>query len=153
VPEPERQNPAPGVHIQSDSPTIVFLTIHTADHGRWLAREDSHRGILEAWEEADAWRIGHYLLMPDHVHLFCTPVRIEFSIETWITFWKSRFSKRHRQPGWKWQSRGWHHRLRSAESYEQKLHYVKANPVRAGLVANAEDWPWYGKIHDLIWHG
>ena len=129
----------------------MFLTVPTADRGRWLACDDNHRLIQEAWQEADAWVIGHYLLMPDHLHLFCTPVRTEFSIEQWIKYWKSLFSKRHRQPEWRWQSRGWHHRMRTAESYAEEQHYMWQNPVRAALVAKPVDWPWQGKLHDLIW--
>ena len=33
------------------------------------------------------------------------------------------------------------HVIRSEESYEQKWVYVRDNPVRAGLVRSAEDWP------------
>jgi putative transposase len=150
-PEPERHYPAPGVQLQDDMPTIVFLTVHTADRGKWLASGESQDALIAAWEEADAWAVGHYLLMPDHLHLFCAPVNPEFSIERWITFWKSRFAKRHRRSDWRWQSRGWHHRLRSGDSYAEELRYVWNNPVRANLVPRPEDWPWQGKIRDLFW--
>ena len=149
--QPERQHPAPGVLLQEDGPTLVFLTVHVARRDRWLAREDCHRWLLESWQEANSWRIGHYVILPGHLHLFCTPVKLELSIEQWITFWKCRFVKRHRHADWKWQSRGWHHRLRTTESYEEKLHCVRQNPVRAGLVEKPEDWPFQGKLHDLIW--
>jgi hypothetical protein len=36
--------------------------------------------------------------------------------------------------------------LRSEESYAQKWGYVRDNPLRAGLVANADDWPYAGEI-------
>ena len=39
--------------------------------------------------------------------------------------------------------------LRSEESYAQKWDDVRANPVRAGLVSDAEDWPFAGEIVDL----
>jgi len=38
------------------------------------------------------------------------------------------------------------HVLRSNESYSQKWNYVRENPVRAGLVKSAEDWPYQGEI-------
>jgi hypothetical protein len=38
------------------------------------------------------------------------------------------------------------HLLRNDESYTQKWEYVFQNPVRAGLVARAEDWPYAGEI-------
>ena len=45
-----------------------------------------------------------------------------------------------------WQRRFFDHVLRSDESYAQKWNYVRDNPVRAGLVAKAEDWPYAGEI-------
>jgi hypothetical protein len=48
-----------------------------------------------------------------------------------------------------WQKRFFDHVMRSAESYEQKWTYVRDNPVRAGLVGRAEDWPYQGEIHHL----
>ena len=48
-----------------------------------------------------------------------------------------------------WQSGFFDHLLRSIESYGQKWQYVRANPVRASLVACAEDWPYQGEIVTL----
>jgi REP element-mobilizing transposase RayT len=45
-----------------------------------------------------------------------------------------------------WQPGFFDHLLRNAESYEQKWHYVRENPVRAGLVSRAEDWSYQGEI-------
>ena len=150
--EPGRHTPAKGVHVSMGGPNWVFLTVCTEKRERWLAQASVQRTLHEIWEhKATTWLVSDYLLMPDHLHLFCSPVNVEFSIEKWITFWKSRFAKRHRQPNWKCQSRGWHHCLRTAESYFEKLHYVLLNPVRAGLVEKTEDWPFQGKLHDLIW--
>ena len=36
-----------------------------------------------------------------------------------------------------------------SESYEQKWSYVRENPVRAGLVAVADDWSWQGEVERL----
>ena len=35
--------------------------------------------------------------------------------------------------------------------HDAKWDYVLQNPVRAGLVARAEDWPLAGEIHELRW--
>ncbi len=45
-----------------------------------------------------------------------------------------------------WQRGFFDHLLRSDESYAQKWQYVWDNPVRAGLVAKAEDWAYAGEI-------
>jgi hypothetical protein len=46
----------------------------------------------------------------------------------------------------RWQSGGLHHRIRSWEGAEEKRRYMMLNPVRAGLVARPEDWPFRGEI-------
>ena len=45
-----------------------------------------------------------------------------------------------------WQKEFFDHVLRSDESYESKWDYVRENPVRAGLVSRADDWPYAGEI-------
>jgi putative transposase len=145
------RRPSAGVQWQDEGPTIVFLTVHTANRKGWLTSGDNHALLRAAWEDAAVWAVGNYVLMPDHLHLFCAPSGRGISIEGWIAYWKSRFSRRHGRPDWKWQSRGWHHRLRTAGSYAEKLHYVRNNPVRAGLVTAVEEWLWQGKMQDLVW--
>ena len=60
-----------------------------------------------------------------------------------------RLAKQIEHPGTKspiWQRGFFDHLLRSDESYAQKWNYVRENPVRAGLVRNADDWPYSGEI-------
>jgi putative transposase len=45
-----------------------------------------------------------------------------------------------------WQKTFFDHVLRNSESYADKWEYVSENPVRAGLVQRAEDWPFQGEI-------
>ena len=42
-----------------------------------------------------------------------------------------------------WQRDFFDHRLRKAESYREKADYIRANPVRAGLVKAPQDWPYF----------
>jgi len=37
------------------------------------------------------------------------------------------------------------------ESYSEKWNYTVQNPVRAGLVSNAEEWPFQGEIVSIRW--
>ncbi|MGD1019727.1 MAG: transposase [Verrucomicrobiia bacterium] len=48
-----------------------------------------------------------------------------------------------------WQREFFDHVLRSEESYAEKWEYVRQNPVRAGLTARVEDWPYQGEVHPL----
>jgi len=45
-----------------------------------------------------------------------------------------------------WQRGFFDHVLRNDESYGHKWNYVRENPVRAGLVTKADDWPYSGEI-------
>ena len=49
-----------------------------------------------------------------------------------------------------WQREFFDHVLRASESYSEKWNYVFENPVRAGLVTRADDWPYAGEIEMLI---
>ncbi len=168
---PQRQNPASGVHLQLGRSNIVLLTINTEKREPWLANETAHQLLRQTWSEAAAWLVGDYLLMPDHLHLFCAPRDSHFTIEEWIKYWKREFALKQKrlagtltppdaahamrltQPEWKFQSRGWHHRLRDGENYSEKWTYVQENPFRKGLVQRIEDWPFKGRIFELMWSG
>jgi len=149
-PRPVRRNPATGVHVFNGQPTVVFLTVTTLHRGRGLADPKIHQRLVEAWKEADSWLVGSYVLMPDHIHLFCSPRNEDVSIEHWIAFWKRQFRRKCSNAP-RFQSRGFHHRLRRDENYSEKLDYVRQNPVRAGLVSGPEEWPYQGVLHELGW--
>ncbi len=148
-----RQTPAKGVHIMSGSPSWVFLTVCTEKRTTWLAKNTVQHALHDIWlNAATAWLVSDYLLMPDHLHLFCAPYDLKFNIERWIAFWKDRFSKIHPDTG-TFQTGGFHHRLRDGENYSQKWLYVRENPVRAGLVKAPQDWSYSGRVHDIRWTG
>ena len=146
-----RRTPAKGVHISLGGPNWIFLTVCTEKRERWLAQASVQRALHDIWKNtAKAWLVSDYLLMPDHLHLFCAPRDLKFTIERWLGFWKDRFAKVHPDIG-TFQAGGFHHRLRDGESYAQKWQYVRENPVRQGLVKQPEDWPYFGRVHEIHW--
>ena len=88
--------------------------------------------------------LGRYVIMPDHVHLFVRGDR-NFTLSSWIGGLKRAISVRLESPKL-WQPGLFDHILRSDESYAEKWNYVHDNPVRAGLVKAANDWPYQGEI-------
>jgi len=132
-------------------PTIVFLTVCTKDRKPWLAQDHVHKALRETWTNASAWLVGFYLLMPDHVHLFCGPNDLECSLQVWLSYWKRQFSCLHLQDTGGWQRDGWDTRLRREESYSTKWEYVRQNPVRKGLCVKPEAWPYQGELNVLRW--
>jgi REP element-mobilizing transposase RayT len=87
--------------------------------------------------------------MPDHVHLFVAFPRQGITLSQWIQALKSVLGKELLRLGYQkphWQEGFFDHLLRTGESYAEKWEYVRMNPVRAGLCARLEDWPYQGEI-------
>ena len=133
---------------------IYFVTATTNKRRNLLNRADVHQSFIQfARNGSDhgVW-IGHYVLMPDHVHLFARFGRDSISLSIWQKSFKNTISKILRTanfapPHWK---RGFFdHVIRSRESYDQKWRYVRENPVRAGLAPSAEEYPYGGEIFRL----
>ncbi len=78
------------------------------------------------------------LLMPDHLHGILSFNRDPGMQKSIIEFKKytARFF------GISWQRDFFDHRLRKDESYVEKAHYIRMNPVRAGLCASPKEWPY-----------
>jgi len=146
-----RRHPAKGVLIFRDQPTIVFATICSRKRRFHLANDSVHNSLVESWRAASAWLVGFYLIMPDHVHLFCAPNNEDHKIEEWISFWKRRLRRQLKTPEALLQAHSFHHRLRRDESYSEKRDYVRMNPVRAGLIADPDRWPYQGILNELPW--
>jgi len=132
---------------------LIYVTACTKRRRPILASSLGHEAILGAWSAASKWLVGRYVVMPDHVHLFCAPNAIEApSLEKWMKYWKSRATSNMRKPGGTvWQRDHWDRQLRSGESYDDKWEYVRSNPVRHGLVIKADDWPYQGELNELRW--
>src|SRR4051794_34497053 len=88
-PLPQRKHPIHRLVPTTAKPTIVFLTVCTKDRRPWLAHPDVHDAFRHVCSNAQAWLVGRYVVMPDHLHLFATPGTPELPLENWIRFWKS----------------------------------------------------------------
>ena len=134
---------------------IIFLTVCTEKRKAILNNETVHQLLLESWGKADAWLVGRYVLMPDHLHLFCSPVGVEYpSLKSWVGYWKSLSARAwpERDVGKVWQRDFWDTQLRKGESYSEKWNYVVKNPVRASLTDDERLWPFQGEMNVLQWH-
>lgn len=151
-----RNHPAHWPAYERDNlSVIVMVTVCTDKRKKILANPEAAQVILDAWRAADHWLVGRYVILPDHIHLFCTPGRPEaLGVQRWIAFWKSHASKRwpHREQQPIWQIDCWDTQLRRGESYSAKWEYVRNNAVRHGLVTHAEDWLYQGELNILDWH-
>jgi REP element-mobilizing transposase RayT len=138
-------------------PQIYLVTTCTHQRRAVLAADalagELTRALREASEKT-GWRVGRYVIMPDHIHFFCAPTPEAQSLSEFVGQWKrwtTRLSWRHGLKGKLWQ-REFHDRLlRSGESYAAQWHYVVQNPVTAGLCDTPDDWSYQGDIVPFEW--
>jgi REP element-mobilizing transposase RayT len=53
-----------------------------------------HALLIKAWTLARHWTVGRYIVMPDHLHLFCSPADPEAeNVKDWAAYWKSLVSR------------------------------------------------------------
>jgi putative transposase len=154
--QPQRKRPAHFPPIETGfQSVIVFLTVCVNQRRPLLANERAARLIVEAWQASTFWRVGRYVIMPDHIHLFCAPnTHPAHSLKKWIECWKNHVTREwtNRSQVPIWQREFWDRQLRRVESYDEKWEYIKNNPVRHGFVSRGEDWPYQGELNVLEWH-
>ena len=85
-----------------------------------------------------------YCLMPNHVHFIAIPT-YENSLASTFRICHTRYAsylhKKKNLKGHLWQGRFFSSVLDDAHLYAA-VKYVELNPVKAGLVKHAWDWPW-----------
>ena len=99
--------------------------------------------LAEAAERARA-QVWAYCLMPNHVHIVLTPEDEQGLARTFGELhrrYTGFINARRRTTGHLWQGRFGSVAMDEAH-FVTALRYVALNPVRARLVARAEDWAW-----------
>lgn len=131
------------------SGAVFFVTICCAvRRTNQLCQNEVAGCLFEAVEfrqRAHRWYVHLLLLMPDHLHALISFPAQE-SMATVVANFKEITAKR---TGVRWQTGFFDHRLRTTESYDEKAAYIRANPVRAGLMTPADKWPWVWPAADL----
>jgi len=105
---------------------------------------EAYLALMRKWCDARGVEIWAYCLMPNHVHLVAVP-ETEDGLARAIGEAHKRYTyminSREHWTGYLWQGR-----FASFPMDEEYLlaavRYVELNPVRAGLVERAEQWPW-----------
>jgi putative transposase len=134
---------------------IDFVTLCVQRRLRFLANSATFAAIEGVILEIERWRVIAGVIMPDHVHCIITPTDDRaISAGDFATGFKRLLRKRLASQAWEWQRGCFDRLLRSEENLHNKWLYVEQNPVRAGLVENVADWPYYlGSISEQgSWH-
>ena len=100
-----------------------------------LVRQHNRRGT----------RLLVYCVMPEHVHAVFQIGKVD--LLRIVGSYKSFVSGRCHDAGHGgdvWQERFHDRGIRESEKMDDVIHYVVANPVDDGLVADWREWPWIG---------
>jgi putative transposase len=90
------------------------------------------------------------VVMPNHVHLMLTPLRdLHGNLYSLVEILQAikgvsahRLNRALGRSRLAWEEESFDHVLRSEESFEEKVEYIRQNPVRLGLVTRMEDYSW-----------
>lgn len=132
-----------------------------AGYGSCLLR---HPAVAQKVEETllffdgQRYRIFAWVIMPNHVHVL-VQMRERWELNKTVASWKqftARFMHQHkdslglglplsdasvkRSPVW--QREFWDRYIRNENHFYAAVTYIHGNPVSAGLVQEAKDWPW-----------
>lgn len=101
--------------------------------------------VLRRYVAAGKFEMHDFVVMPDHVHLLIE-VDEAATIERAMQLIKGRFSFRVKREclyaGEVWQPGFSDERIKDEESFQRVREYIAQNPVKAGLVDSAEEYPY-----------
>ena len=150
-----RKKPVHAVPVERhNEPVIILVTVCAHQRKPLFAKPDVATLIVADWQEAHGWNVGRYVLLPDHIHFFCSPANFPSPpLHRWVRYWKTivarRWPRREEHP--LWQLDFWDTQVRHHTHYSERWEYVRGNPVRAGLAIKPEQWPFQGELHELRW--
>jgi putative transposase len=101
--------------------------------------------VLFHYQNQSKYRLHEFVVMPNHFHTLITPLS-PVTLEKAVQFIKGAFSFRAKKElglaGEIWQTSFYDHRVRDASEYSRFRHYIHMNPMRRGLSASPEEFPY-----------
>jgi len=114
----------------------------------WLRNPLVATHIVETLHKGESalhqYSLHSFVVMPNHVHILISPKIPLSRITNGIKGVTSRRAKSilALQQKHFWQDESFDHWVRSPEQFDTIRAYIENNPVKAGLAAHPEDWPW-----------
>lgn len=108
--------------------------------------------VLNWLEEKEYIDLHFYIVMPDHVHLVFQLIGNKTLSEVMKTLKQFSGRKIKQRTGTKysvWQDQYYDHFITEDESISKIIEYCWYNPVRAGLVDNPKEYPYWKSKYDL----
>jgi putative transposase len=126
---------------------IYHLGTRGVDRCCVYADDDDRRRFLSLLASVVAdydWRMHTLCLMTNHYHLVVeTELRLlSLGVRRLNGRYAEQFNARFERSGHLWGDRFWARIVLDEDHLREVCEYVLQNPVRAGLVQHAADWPW-----------
>lgn len=112
----------------------------------WLAEPSVAKVVAEAicYLAGKKYELHAWVVMPNHVHMLITPIEnsaiaaIAHSLKSFTAHRANRLLGR---TGAFWQREYYDRAIRNGDHLRAEWEYVEANPLKAGLCARIEEWP------------
>lgn len=137
-----------------------FFTVNLAERGSTVLM-DHIATLRAAYRQTALEQTIHcdaMVILPDHIHAVWTlpagdsdfsnrwrKIKARFTHATGLTGIQTH-SKREKREAGLWQRRFWEHRIRNMDAFRGAVDFCLSDPVRHGLAATPEDWP-FSTIH------
>jgi putative transposase len=115
----------------------------TTDHQRLLE-------LLQIQAADQQVEVHAYVLMSNHLHLLVTPRHdkaLPLMMQAVGRSYVRQFNQRHGRTGTLWEGRYRSTLLQTERYFLACMVYIDLNPVRAGMVMQAADYPWSSHAH------
>jgi putative transposase len=122
-------------------------------HGSCALRDPVAAGIVQASFlnfDTQRYRLLAWVVMPNHVHVLIEAIHGWTAgkiVATWKKFTARLINEHLTAHGQKpldpfWHREYWDRFMRDEGHFQQTIAYIHNNPVKAGLAASPEQWPW-----------
>ncbi len=95
--------------------------------------------------DGERYRLIAWCVMPNHLHAMFEPkqgYRLGDIVGSWKRFSARAANRELSREGAFWQSEYYDRYVRNDAHFAAAIEYIEQNPVSAGLVVRAVDWPW-----------
>jgi REP element-mobilizing transposase RayT len=135
-------------------PRVYFVTIVAKERQTRFLDERVAIATIECLKKLrnDLWfNVYIYCLMPEHFHGLIGPGESGKTLGGLCGAFKSLSTREYWRwdDGKLWQRQFFDHIIRNYDDFEETVEYIRMNPVRRGLVENAEDWPYTERLDYL----
>ncbi len=130
---------------------IYFITICTEDRRRIFQNASRAKTAIESLKRVSdsmGVLVHAFCVMPDHVHILVEGKSATSDVVKFVAQWKQTtgYLFRHELPRRFWQRRFYDHVLRRIEDSDSIAWYIWMNPVRRGMVAEPQQYPFSGSF-------